>query len=111
VCVAVLVLSAVRPPTTLPVHALAGPSSFFLQPGPGNGTDTFLSNLRPVWNFGDNASLWAGPNATTGGVDRSLVSFTLPGLPPNSIVLNATLGLYATQGSGGLVQARALTSA
>ncbi len=68
--------------------------------------DTFVTSGAPLWNFGDNGSLWVGPNATSGYIDRSLLRFDLSGVPANATILNATLGMYEVQGSGGAVQVR-----
>lgn len=82
-----------------------GPSVFVIQAS-ANATDTYVSSGVPLWNFGNNASLWVGPNATSGYVDRSLLRFDLSKVPANATIVNATLGLYETQGSGGTVQVR-----
>ena len=104
-----LMLTGLRAPPTVSLHASATTSVVVLQPDAANGTDTSIFSLSPSWNFGDNASLFVGPNATTGDVARSLLSFNVTGLPSNAIILNATLGLYANQG-GGAVQVRRVVS-
>ncbi len=90
------------PPTT---QSGSSPQVVVIQPG-ANGTDAFVSSGAPLWNFGDNASLWVGPNATSGYVDRGLLRFDLSGVPANATIVNATLGLSETQGSPGILQAR-----
>ncbi len=81
------------------------PNVIVFQPG-ANGTDAFVASGMPLWNFGGNASLLVGPNATSGYIDRSLLRFDLGGLSTNVTVVNATLSLYETRGSGGVVQVR-----
>ncbi len=111
VALALLLVSTARGAPASSLRALAASQTLVLQPDAAQGTDTTLTNLQPLWNFGDNASLVVGPNGTTGGVARSLLAFDTTGVPAGSIVLNATLSLYATQGSGGSVQVRRVTSA
>ena len=80
------------------------------QPG-ANGTDSFVESGTPLWNYGDNATLWVGPNATSGYLARALLRFDLAGVPSNATIVNATLGLYQVRGPGGKVRAiPALTS-
>lgn len=107
---ALLVLASFQALPGSTLHASAAPLSIVLQPDAANGTDTSIVSLSPSWNFGNNASLAVGPNATTGNLARSLLSFNLAALPPNAALVNATLSLYETQGSGGIVQVRQLTS-
>lgn len=104
-----LLVSQLRAAPSTPLHAQAAPTVLVLQPDPANGTDTSLLSLTPSWNYGNNASLFVGPDSSTGDVARSLVSFDLGGLPSNAVVLNATLHLYSSQG-GGNVQARGVLS-
>ncbi|MEK6986522.1 MAG: DNRLRE domain-containing protein, partial [Candidatus Thermoplasmatota archaeon] len=86
--VAVVVLSSAHPGPAFPVRTNASPQVLVLQPGPVNGTDTFLLNAQPAWNFGDNASLVVGYDATNGSVSRSLLSFNLSSIPANATILN-----------------------
>lgn len=104
--VAVVVLSSAHPDPAFPVRTNASPQVLILQPDAVNGTDTFLLNTRPTWNFGNNASLVVGYDATNGNVSRSLLSFSLNALPASATVVDATLSLVESQGTGGIVQAR-----
>lgn len=105
-------LLGVAPASTIPaggrLHASASVQTLVLQPDGTNGTDTFVHSLAPLWNYGDNASLNVGPNATTGGLVRSLLSFNLAAIPSNATIVNASLNLYESQGSQGLVQVHPL---
>ena len=105
-----ILLSAVPTPATFHLHIAATSQVLVLQPDGVNGTDTFIRSGFPLWNYGDNASLYVGPNATSGDVARGLLSFDVGGFPQNAVILNATLGLYAAQG-GGNVQAHQVLSA
>ncbi len=107
---ALVLLTPARAPGTTGLRASASPQVIVLQPDGANGTDASIFSLNPSWNFGDNASLWAGPNGSTGDIARSLLQFDLSGVPTNAVVLNATLSLYGTEGSGGTVQVRRVTS-
>src|SRR5712691_2179043 len=89
----------------LRAFAGSGPQLLVLQPG-ANGTDAFVTSGTPLWNFGDNASLLVGPNATSGYLNRALLRFDVGSLPANATILNATLALYEVAGSGGVVQVR-----
>jgi len=89
----------------LRAFAGSGPQLVVLQPG-ANGTDAFVTSGTPLWNFGDNASLLVGPNATSGYLNRALLRFDVGSLPANATILNATLALYEVAGSGGVVQVR-----
>src|SRR5437667_398501 len=73
------------------------------QPG-ANGTDSFIESGTPLWNYGDGATLWVGPNATSGYLARALLRFDLAGVPSNATIMNATLGLYQMGGAGGKVR-------
>ncbi len=73
------------------------------QPG-ASGTDSFVQSGTPLWNYGDGAALWVGPNATSGYLARSLLRFDLASLPSNATIVNATLGMYEVQGAGGEVR-------
>ncbi len=105
-----MVPALARAPGTTSLHASAAPQEILFQPDATNGTDASIFSLNPSWNFGNSTSLAAGPNSLTGDTARSLLSFGLSGLPTNAVVVNATLSLYGTQGVGGSVQVRRLTS-
>lgn len=75
-----------------------------LEPAGANGSDTSILSLDPLWNFGADTALWVGPNATTGGLARSLLAVNLAGIPGNATVVNATLSLMERQGTSGTVQ-------
>jgi len=87
-----------------PLPGARGLQFAVLQPG-SNGTDSFVESGRPIWNYGDNATLWVGPNATNGYLARALVRFDLASLPSNATIVNATLGLYQLGGAAGQVRA------
>ncbi len=102
---ALLLLISVMAPAPGVLGPAPPPVTVVLQPDGRNGTDTFIARSTGGWNFGDNASLWVGPDALNGSLDRSLLSFNLSALPAGAIVLNATLGLYLSRGAGGTIQA------
>ena len=77
-----------------------------LQPDGANGTDTFLLDLTPTWNYGDNESLAVGPDAVDGSLARSLLRFDLSGIPANATIRNASLELFQVAGGSGTVQVR-----
>src|SRR3989304_10469852 len=70
-----------------------------LQPDGANGTDTFLLDVPLWWNFGNNASLLVGRNASTGSIARSLLRFDLSALSPGATILSASLELYSNVSS------------
>jgi len=86
-----------------PPATFAVPQILVLQPDAANGTDTWMLDATPAWNYGDNGSLRVGPNASNGSLARSLLRFDLASLPPNATLVNATLALYAAAGTGGAV--------
>ncbi len=92
------------------VHAEASPQTVVLHPDGTNGTDTFIESLLPLWNFGADPSLAVGPNATNGGLARSLLRFNVGMIPSNATVVDATLRLRESQGSGGSVEAHRLAA-
>ena len=73
------------------------------QPG-ANGTDSFAGSGTPLWNYGQDPTLWVGPNATSGYLSRGLLRFDLAGVPSNATIVDATLGLYEVQGDVGEVR-------
>jgi len=101
-----LMLSSAVPGLPSSVRTSAAPLILTLQPDDANGTDAFLLDAHPTWNFGTNASLLVGHDASDGSLSRSLLAFNLNGLPANATVVTANLSLFASQGSGGVVQAR-----
>src|ERR1700756_2273033 len=38
------------------------PQTLVVQPAPANATDTWILNTTPTWNYGDNTSLFVGPD-------------------------------------------------
>ncbi len=84
------------------------PQTLVLQPDGANGTDTFVLDATPAWNYGDNGTLWVGPDAN--GLARSLLAFDLSALPSTATLVDATLGLYETAGGAGVVEARRATA-
>ena len=101
-----LLASTAHVPAASSLHVLASPHLLVLQPDAANGTDTYLLSGKPIWNFGDNATLLDGPDPSTGFLSRTLLRFDVSSVPSNATVLDARLGLLETQGSGGSVQVR-----
>ena len=93
-----------------PQTAASPPQTLVLQPDAANGTDTFLLDATPDWNYGTNTSLQVGPDLANGSVARSLLAFDLRAVPSSATVLNATLGLYEAAGGAGPVQVRRMTA-
>jgi len=83
----------------------ASVQTLVLQPDGANGTDTFLLDVPLWWNFGTNASLLVGRNASAGSIARSLLRFDLSALPPGASIVNASLELYSDVGSSGTIDA------
>ena len=67
-------------------------------------------DITGAWNYGDNASLWVGPDPANGSIARSLLKFDLGALPSNATILNAALDLYQYAGGSGIVEARRATA-
>ena len=65
------------------VRGAGGLQLVVFQPG-ANGTDSFVESGTPLWNHGDTATLWVGPNATSGYLARALLRFDLTGVPSNA---------------------------
>src|SRR3972149_2744771 len=87
------------------VATTAPPQTLVLQPDGANGTDTFLLDVPLWWNFGNNASLLVGRNASTGSIARSLLRFDLSALSPGATILSASLELYSNVSSAGTIEA------
>ncbi|MEK6851107.1 MAG: DNRLRE domain-containing protein, partial [Candidatus Thermoplasmatota archaeon] len=102
-----LLLAVAPAPTADPPLLRAPPLQFLvLQPDGANGTDAFVLDVTPTWNFGDNATLWAGRDAANGSLARSLLRFDLSAIPAGATILNATLELYQSAGTAGAVEVR-----
>jgi len=86
----------------------AATSTLVLQPGPANGTDTFLQSGSPRWNFGDNSTLVVGSN--NGSLSRSLIWFDLSELPPGAKIVDAIFEGYRVSGTPGRVEVRRATA-
>jgi len=88
-----------------PVRAASPPLTMVLQPDGANGSDSFILDATPLWNYGTKETLWVGRDIANGSLARSLLRFDLAGLPSNATVLDATLELSVV-GSAGTVEAR-----
>ena len=88
------------------VRAGSPPVTIVLQPDGANGTDTFLLDQYPRWNFGTDSTLAVGRDAANGSVARSLLRFDLSGVPANATVLDAALELFEYGGGTGTVEVR-----
>ena len=96
--------SAAPPPS--PLLRASPPQTLVLQPDGANGTDAFILDVTPGWNYGDNESLWAGRDAALGAVARSFLWFDTSAVPAAATILNATLELFQFGGAAGLVEVR-----
>jgi hypothetical protein len=47
-----------------------------LQPGPGDGKDTFVSSASPTTNYGSHFHMYVGRSSDTGGTLRTFIEFT-----------------------------------
>jgi hypothetical protein len=47
-----------------------------LQPGPGDGKDTFVSSASPTNNYGSHFHMYVGRSTDTGGALRTFIEFT-----------------------------------
>jgi hypothetical protein len=47
-----------------------------LQPGPGDGKDTFVSSANPTTNYGSHFHMYVGRSPDTGGALRAFIEFT-----------------------------------
>lgn len=74
-----------------------------IQPYPILGQDTCISSFEDTWNFGSQASMYVGDEASTGlGTLRSALEFDLSGIPAGATISGATLSLFqANQSSSG----------
>ncbi len=76
-----------------------------LRPGASEGIDAFIHGLSSLsaTNFGTNEQLCAAAWTFTPdpGVIRTLINFSLPGLPPNAVITTAELSLYAIDNENG----------
>src|SRR3972149_227861 len=91
-------------------RGVSPPQVLVLQPNGPNGTDASIVDITGAWNYGDNASLWVGPDPANGSIARSLLKFGLGALPSNATILNAALDLYQYAGGSGIVEARRATA-
>ncbi|HLE45736.1 MAG TPA: FG-GAP-like repeat-containing protein, partial [Thermoplasmata archaeon] len=92
------------------VRAGSPPVTIVLQPDGANGTDTFLLDQYPWWNFGRDPTLAVGRDAANGSLARSLLRFDLSAVPANATIRNATLELFAYGGGTGTVEIRRATA-
>lgn len=83
------------------VSASTTTQTFTLQPGPNDGKDAIIQSRIPGTNYGNDPRVmaidwtWSG----TPGVIRSLLGFDLSWIPTGSVINNASLSLYAWDGS------------
>ncbi len=66
--------------------------SVTLQPDAIEGKDTCVWYNHPTSNYGNDDYLWVG--TYTGVIARSYLQFDLSDVPPNAVILGASLGLY-----------------
>ena len=100
-----LAVAPAGPPPT-PLLRASPPQTLVLQPDGANGTDAFVLDLTPGWNYGDNATLWVGPDAANGSVARAFLWFNTSALPAAATILNATLEVFQYGGAAGAVEVR-----
>lgn len=82
-------------------------SEIILQPGPDEGKDARIQSNIPDQNIAT-TQFYSDQSGTMSGVpflDRSLISFdVLSSLPPNALIISASLSLYANTLNGGHTQ-------
>jgi len=74
-----------------------------LQPG-GEGKDSYVRNSQPTSNFDPEILLYVGGIISPSTIFRTYLQFDLSSLPPETVILDADLGLqYYYYDSGGIV--------
>ena len=72
-----------------------------LQPGPADGIDVTIQDIHPNSNYVSDDDFHAN-TWTSGGVtftDRGLLAFNLTSIPPNALIISATLTLHTNLNS------------
>jgi hypothetical protein len=67
-----------------------------IQPDPTAGLDTFIKKDDANSNNGTSTALWIGSVSTT-GVYRTLIKFSLTGIPSGAMITSASLMLYMNE--------------
>ena len=78
--------------------------TLFLKPGPNEGKDVILRSVYPNINEGGHhdfmAAAWTVEQIPF--VSRSLIEFDLSNIPEQSLIVEAKLGLYYSEQTGGI---------